>query len=141
DPHHVELSTATLPLHLEVGDLPTAGKYVGTLTMLASGFDPASWKLILTGVGVFRPATLVVDRGAITTSVTTCPLFHCLVSKPKATSVRLSDKNRLRPLDGITLRQEASAKVSEFDVDRNLAFTFNNNPVERFGALGSQTRV
>jgi len=141
EPYHVKVTSASLPLQLAVGDLPTSGKYTGSLTMLADGFDPASWKIVLTGTGVFRPATLTVDRATLTTSLTTCPWFQCLASAPKETSIHLADKNRQWPLDGVTFRQESSAKVSEFDADRNIAFTFNGNPVTHLGSLGSAKRV
>jgi len=131
--HRVKVTGAALPLQLLIPDLPTPGKYTGTLTLLAEGYDPLVLKLVLVGASVFRPATLVVDRGALTTSVTTCPWVPCLVDKPTAVSVHVADKNRLWPLDAVTYRQEPSAKTSEFDADRNLAFTFNGNPVARLG--------
>jgi hypothetical protein len=141
DPYEVKVTTAAIPLQIEAGELPTAGKYTGTLTMIADKFDPLSWKVVLTGTGVFRPAVLVVDRGNLTTSVTTCPWFACLAPAPRATSVHLSDKNRQWPLEGVTLRQEASAKTSEFDLDRNLKLALDGKDIARAGDLDGVTRV
>ena len=138
---HVKIASAAVPIELVVPDLPP-GKYIGALTMLAQGYDPVVLKIVLTAPSVFRPATLVVDRGAVTTSVTTCPWIPCLAPTPEAATIHIADKNRLSPLEAVTYRQEPSAKASEFDADRNLSFIFDGTKIERFGDVTSdRTRV
>jgi hypothetical protein len=148
----VKVSGPLLPIRLAVPKLPTGGKYTGRLILIADGKDLLVWKIVLTGLGGFRPATLLLDRGAVTFNVT-LPLIrwqtaHCLPqlgswrplcwgpTEEPHFSVHLREKSGQWLLERVAVRLEqvTKAPAQGFDVNRNLAFWFNDVAIADFGA-------
>jgi hypothetical protein len=136
----ITLSGQFLPVYLSVPKLPTLGKFVGRLFVAAKGRNPLVWKITLIRSSNFRPATLVLDRGAVTLAVTKPFLFHWRENQSEF-MIHVREKNGQWPLEGITARLEQVSKApgQGFDLKRNLSFTFNGRPVPDFGSSADAT--
>lgn len=152
----VRVSGPLLPIRLAVPKLPTGGKYTGRLILISGAKDLLVWKVVLIGPGGFRPATLLLDRGAVTINVTQ-PLIrwhntHCFPrlgswrplcwgpTEEPHFSVHLREKSGQWLLEGVTVRLEQATKAPAqgFDLNRNLAFWFNDVAIADFGASPAQ---
>lgn len=124
-----------LPIHLQVPPLPAAGKYSGTLAMVVSGKGLGDiWRFKLTSAQEMRPATLVLDQGAVTLNALRAV---CLgTSENPAVTVHVRDKTGIWMLDGVTGRLDPGLITPGhgFDMKRNLLVRFNDQPVDDIGA-------
>jgi hypothetical protein len=115
-----------VPLTLLVQPLPTTAKYSGRLIISAPGVAP-----LITAVSIAQPVfpegTLVLDQ---TTASQTLEK-----GKPATFSVVLSEKTGKIPLRGLSVRLEQVSNSPDkgFDLEKNIKFELNGQPVTDFG--------
>ncbi|HEY0550451.1 MAG TPA: hypothetical protein VGF13_12685 [Verrucomicrobiae bacterium] len=137
---NIVVSNAVMPLQLSVSNLPTAGKYRGTLILSTGGKEPPKiWKLTLTRAPVYQPGTLVLDQQAadpldITLPFISLPIFQCCSNPEREITVRLREKNKIWELNGISARLEqvGKAPAAGFNLEKNVQFEFNGQVASNF---------
>ena len=135
---HVEnlaFKAPVLPVNLNVPpNLPAGGKYTGRMIPTVPGQpQPMVWRFLLTPVEDLRPATLVLDRNAVTVTairpVFCWPFYSggCVGDDPAIVTVHVRDKTGDWPLNAITARVESSAGSTSTEVDQTkiVSATFN----------------
>jgi hypothetical protein len=121
-----------IPLTLVAPDFYQGDKYSGTLIIAVEGLDPIIWKINL--VRNAPPnGTLVLDRQAVTLGIMRpFPWWGQSQSQPITVNVR--EKTGKIALEGITARLESPLKAppAGFDLSKNVAFSFNDQPISDF---------
>jgi hypothetical protein len=137
----LDFNNPVLTANLNIpSNLPLGGKYTGRLILTAPGLaQPINWRFFLTSVDELRPATLVLDRNAVTVSATRplcVPFFAyaCVGGKAATVTVDVRDKTGNAPLRAVRMRLDpgaggaASAGLSIEPSDiRDV--TFNRQPI------------
>jgi hypothetical protein len=144
----VKVDKPMLRVRLVDIDLPTAGKYGGSLFLTQPGADPKSWQFELSRAAHYQPGVLLLDQQVIAAAVTkplcgwnsaatpfskwfcqgVCRWFCRWTSaaNPEFT-VRIRDKTGQWDLKGVTARLEQISKSPSrgFDLSKNVGFKFN----------------
>jgi hypothetical protein len=124
-PSPVKIDKGAKPMTLAVDEFPTAGAYTGALTVLATGKDPLTFKIVVKAPGPPGPASLEVMPKSVTLASST-RLWGW--TKPMRTTVTLAEKTGVWPAEGITLHAETASEG--FDYARHLSFRPNEASTE-----------
>ncbi|HWM26334.1 MAG TPA: hypothetical protein VNP98_16075 [Chthoniobacterales bacterium] len=148
----VKIEKSVFRLRLVEVNLPTAGKYTGSLIVAPRGGESKSWPIELTRAANYQPAVLVLDRQSLTADVTQ-PFWGWSSGRNPEFTVRVRDKTGQWDLKGVTARLEQVAKApgEGFDLGRNVDFKFNGQnadltaspakPMGRTVAAGRQATI
>lgn len=149
----IKFDKSVLRLRLVEVNLPTAGKYTGSLIVTPTGADSKSWQIELSRAANYQPGVLVLDQQTITADITRPFLDWCLWrgitgvffgwdvgSNPEFT-VRIRDKTGQWDLNDVTARLEQASKTpgGGFDLARNLAFKFDGKEQDLTAAPAKPT--
>jgi hypothetical protein len=148
----IKVDKPVLRLRLVEIDLPTAGKYAGSLILTQTGEGPKTWQIELSRAAHYQPGLLLLDRQMIAADVTTPFRGWASAANPEFT-VRIRDKTGQWDLKGVTARLEQISKSPSrgFDLAKNIGFKFNGTdqdltaapatPADRQVAAGQQATI
>jgi len=124
--HGIVASAAVIAAQLSAPNLPTAGKYRGSLVLTVAGKEPKIWRIALSRSAIRQVGTLVIDRKMVPLELK-LPWFGGDACAGSTFTVRLREKSGAWDLHGITVRLESTAAApgGRFDLEQNLAFEFN----------------
>jgi hypothetical protein len=119
-----------------------AGRLTGTVT-IASGATLSIWRVHVQPPNM-RSAALVVD-----TASQTLRLWRCRIriwcgdaGSEREFSVRVFDKTRSSPLDGVWVRVDQLAKAGDgFNLARDISFTFNGTTTDLLSPAAAGARA
>ena len=132
--------SGTSRFELRVTPPRPAGRLTGTLTLI-SGTTPAIWRVQVQPANM-RPATLVVDLPSQTLRLWQCRFWCRDDPSVREFSVRVFDKTRSTPLEGVWVRMDQLAKAGDgFNLARDVAFSFNGTPTDLLSPASAGTRT
>lgn len=135
---NIPFTGQVLPVRLHLPELAVGEKYSGRLIISAPGLEPVAWRFFVTSTNVARPATLVLDRNAVTlTAVRPWCLpwnWICVPGDAPEVTVTARDKSGQWPLRGITARLDGNLKGDGpgLDLVDRVAIRFNGQPAQLF---------
>jgi hypothetical protein len=116
------------------------GRLTGTVT-IASGPALSIWRVHVQPPNM-RSATLVVDTASQTLRLWRCRIWCGDARSEREFSVRVFDKTRSSPLEGVWVRVDQLAKAGDgFNLARDISFTFNGTTTDLLSpsAAGART--